>query len=191
MQRYIAFLRGINVGGHTVKMENLRTHFEAIGFANVATFIASGNVIFEAPEAQAEDTRSLEQQIERHLRQALAYDVATFIRSAFELVGVARHQAFPADDLALPTSSLYVAFLHAAPSDAVQQKLLALRTPTDDFHIHEREIYWLCRTRLSESPLFSGGLFEKTVSLPLTMRNITTIRKLAAKYGGDIGTHAS
>ena len=59
---------------------------------------------------------------------------------------------------------------------------MALRTPADDFHVHEREIYWLCRTRISESA-FSGGLLEKTIGLPATMRNISTVSKLAAKYG--------
>lgn len=185
MQRYIAFLRGINVGGHTVKMENLRALFATLGFSNVATFIASGNVIFEA---QAEDTQSLERQIERHLRQALGYDVATFIRSASELAAVANYEAFPVADHALPGSSLYVAFLHAAPSDAVREKLKALRTSVDDFQHHEREIYWSCRTRLTESPVFSGGLLEKNVSVPMTMRNITTVKKLAAKYSSDMGS---
>lgn len=184
MHRYIAFLRGINVGGHTVKMERLRTVFAELGFANVETFIASGNVIFEA---QAEDTEVLEHQIERHLRLNLEYDVATFIRSASELVAVANYQAFPSADFAISGSSVYVAFLHAAPSDAVGEKLLALRTPGDDFHHHEREIYWLCHTRLSESPVFSGGLFEKTIKEPLTMRNMTTIRKMAVKYGSEDG----
>ncbi|MGZ3636648.1 MAG: DUF1697 domain-containing protein [Ktedonobacterales bacterium] len=182
MQRYIAFLRGINVGGHTVKMERLRAVFAELGFANVETFIASGNVIFET---QAEDAEVLEQQIEEHLRLRIGYDVATFIRSASELMAVTNYQAFPPADFGLPGSSTYVAFLHVAPSDAVREKLVALRTSVDDFHHHEREIFWLCRTRLSESPVFSGGLFEKTIREPMTMRNMTTIRKLAVKYGSN------
>ena len=48
MTRYIAFLRAINVGGHTVKMAELKRLFEALGFTNVETFIASGNVIFDS-----------------------------------------------------------------------------------------------------------------------------------------------
>ena len=48
MKRYIAFLRAINVGGHNVKMDELKAIFETIGFGNVETFIASGNVIFDA-----------------------------------------------------------------------------------------------------------------------------------------------
>jgi uncharacterized protein (DUF1697 family) len=57
MSRYIAFLRAINVGGHTVKMDILRQQFEALGFSNVETFIASGNVIFET---MAKNGRTLE-----------------------------------------------------------------------------------------------------------------------------------
>ncbi len=64
----IAFLRAINVGGHTVKMDHLCGLFEQMGFSGVETFIASGNVIFDAP---VEAGRGLEEQIEAHLRQAL------------------------------------------------------------------------------------------------------------------------
>src|SRR5262249_4837424 len=89
--RLIAFLRAINVGGNTVKMEQLRSLFEALGLSNVETFIASGNVIFEAPTT---NPRSLERQIERHLQQSLGYEVATFIRSATELEAIAQYKPF-------------------------------------------------------------------------------------------------
>jgi uncharacterized protein (DUF1697 family) len=179
MHRYIAFLRAINVGGHNVKMEQLRALFEALGHARVETFIASGNVIFES---RARNAHTLEEQIERHLKQALGYEVATFIRSTSELAAVANHPAFAPADLAAAGSSLYVAFLHAAPPDAAQKKLLGLRGPEDDFHFHERELYWYRRARLSESPLFASGSLEKTIGLPATMRNMTTVKKLAEKY---------
>lgn len=180
MLRYIAFLRAINVGGHTVKMDYLRTLFEALGLANVTTFIASGNVIFEAP---TEDVLMLEQQIEPHLRQSLGYEVTTFIRSTAELAVMAAYQPFPTADLAAAGSSLYIAFLKAPTSVERQQKLLAFRTEMDDFHFHEREFYGWCRTKMSES-IFSGALLEKTIGMPATMRNITTVKKLAAKIGG-------
>jgi uncharacterized protein (DUF1697 family) len=178
MQRYIAFLRAINVGGHNVKMDQLRALFEALGLASVETFIASGNVIFESP---ATDVQALERQIERQLETALGYAVATFIRSAAELSAIARYQPFAAAELAAEAKSLYVAFLPAAPAGAAEQKLLAFRTAIDDFHIHEREVYWLCRTRMGDST-FSGALLEKAIGMPATMRNITTVRRLAAKY---------
>jgi uncharacterized protein (DUF1697 family) len=181
MQRYIAFLRAINVGGHTVKMDRLRELFAEIELANVETFIASGNVIFESPDANA---RALELQIERHLQQSLGYAVATFIRISAELAAVARYQPFAPAELAAEGNSLYVAFLPAPPAGAAEQKLLAFRTAVDDFHVHEREVYWLCRKKISEST-FSGALLEKTLGLPATMRNITTVKKLAAKYPAE------
>jgi len=177
MQRSIALLRAINVGGHTVKMDRLRALFEALGYTNVATYIASGNVIFETPPTS---TQALEEQIERHLRDALGYEVLTFIRTADQLAAIADYAPFPPSDQAV--HGLYVSFLKAPLSAAVQQKLLALNSATDEFHVHGREFYWLCRTRLSDSPLFTGTLLAKTVGVPSTMRNVTTVRKLAAKY---------
>ena len=91
MPRYIAFLRAINVGGHNVKMAQLRTLFEELEYTNVETFIASGNVIFDTP---ASNVQQIEQQIERHLQPALGYPVATFIRSDAELAAVASYQPF-------------------------------------------------------------------------------------------------
>ncbi len=184
IRRYIAFLRAINVGGHTVKMDRLRTLFEELGFARVETFIASGNVIFQSP---SEDTQALEKQIERHLEQSLGYEVAIFIRSDCELAAIAGYRPFPASELDAEGSSLYIAFLPAAPDDAARQKLQSFRTEVDDFHVHEREVYWLSRRKISEST-FSGALLEKTIRMPATMRNSTTVRKLAAKYPCSSGS---
>lgn len=181
--RYVAFLRAINVGGHTVKMDRLRTLFEALGFLNVETFIASGNVIFQTDQ---QNVVMLEEQIEAHLQKQLGYEVATFIRSTDELVNVATYQPFPAAELADEGSFLYIAFLQAAPKVDAQKKLTTFRNEVDDFHVHDREIYWLCRKKLSESS-FSGALLEKTIGLPATMRNRTTVKKLAAKYAVSEG----
>lgn len=175
-QRYIALLRAINVGGHTVKMDQLKTLVAELGFANVTTFIASGNVIFDAPAGAA---GAIEAQVEQHLRQALGYDVATFVRSAAELAAIAGYTPFPPAEAA---HGLYVSFLKAPLAEPAQRQLLALSSATDEFLAHEREFYWLCHTRLSDSPLSSSTLLAKTVGVPFTMRNITTVKKLAAKY---------
>jgi uncharacterized protein (DUF1697 family) len=178
MQCYIAFLRAINVGGHTVKMDQLRSLFAELEFANVETFIASGNVIFEAG---AKQPQALERQIEAHLRQALGYAVATFIRTPAELAAVAAYQPFPPAALDAAGSSLYVGFLPAPPADEAQRKVIALSTEIDEFHIHQREFYWLARQGMGRSTI-SGALIEKTLGMQGTIRNITTVRKLAAKY---------
>ena len=54
------------------------------------------------------------------------------------------------------------------------------RTEDDDFHIYGREVYWLSRKKMSESP-FSGALLEKTIGMSVTLRKITTVKKLAEK----------
>lgn len=172
-ERYIAFLRAINVGGHTVKMEHLRRLFEEIGFSNVATFIASGNVVFETSPA---DPRTLEARIEAQLKQALGYEVATSLRTPEEVAGVASCRPFGDAE-----GSMYVGFLKSEPPAEARKKILSLRTATDDFYVDGREVYWRCLTSMHEST-FSGAVLERVVGAPATLRNITSVRKLAAKH---------
>src|SRR3977135_1307431 len=106
MPKYVAFLRAINVGGHTVKMDYLRGLFEAMGFSNVETFIASGNVIFDSKSKTA---KALETKIERALEDNLGYKVTTFIRSVAELAAVARYKPFT--DSGEEGNVLYIGFL--------------------------------------------------------------------------------
>ncbi|HWN99785.1 MAG TPA: DUF1697 domain-containing protein [Blastocatellia bacterium] len=178
MPKYVAFLRAINVGGHTVKMDELRGLFEALGFSKVETFIASGNVIFDS---SSRNTKSLEKKVEAHLQDSLGYEVATFIRSIAELQAVARYMPFSEAELKVETNSLYVAFLAGEPGDKATQKLMSFMTEFDDFHVSGREAYWLCRTMLRESA-FSMARLEKTLGMKATFRNSTTLKKLAAKY---------
>lgn len=177
MSKHIAFLRAINVGGHTVKMDHLRQLFEAMGLTQVETFIASGNVIFDSPNT---DTAALEDSIAAELRKALGYDVATFIRSPHALSAIAQYRPFDAADLS-SAAALNITFVAQWPNAAAQARLLALGTPNDAFHIHDREVYWLCRSKISES-VINGKSIEKALGLSGTMRNITTVQKLAAKY---------
>src|SRR5882672_8923035 len=107
MPKYVAFLRAINVGGHTVKMDHLRLLFEGLGFSNVETFIASGNVIFNSP---SKSTTALEKKIEARLQETLGYEVATFIRSTAELGTIASYKPFPAVELTADDCVIYVGF---------------------------------------------------------------------------------
>ncbi len=178
MTRYVAFLRAINVGGRRIKMDHLRELFESLGFSNVETFIASGNVIFDS---EVDEARALGGKIENHLRESLGYEVATFVRSASELADIVRYRPFSPSDLDAEGTSLYIAFLQVPPSVEAEQKLMAHRNEVDDFRVHGREVYWLCRKKMSESS-FSGALLEKTMGVPATVRNATTVQKLVAKY---------
>ncbi|HEX8246170.1 MAG TPA: DUF1697 domain-containing protein [Longimicrobium sp.] len=174
MPKYIALLRAINVGGHTVKMDQLRALFQALGFANVETFIASGNVIFDAPET---DAAELETRIEAHLRRSLGYDVATFLRTPAEIGAAAAHEPFPRTD----GDSLYVIFLRAAPDAEAARRVEDLGSADDRFTFHARELYWWTRGRMSDSRV-TGARLEKALGQPGTNRNLTTVRTLAAKY---------
>ncbi len=178
MPRYIAFLRAINVGGRNiVKMDFLRGLFESMGFSNVETFIASGNVVFEL---KSKNARALEREIEKSLREALGYEVATFVRTCAELAAVAGYEPFSRSEIE-GAAALNVGFLTDAPDDESCRRLLALRTDIDDFHVHGREIYWLCRKSQSRSKI-SNAVIEKALGRKSTLRGANTIRKMAAKY---------
>lgn len=177
MTRYIAFLRAINVGGRTVKMDELRALFAGMGFGAVETFIASGNVIFTTQETNAP---ALQARIETELQRALGYAVATFLRTDAEVTAVAHYTPFPPVMMAA-AGALNVAFLAAPLTPQDEAKVLALRTAIDDFHLHAREVYWLCQTKQSEST-FSNVVFERTLGKRATFRGMNTVQKLAAKY---------
>ena len=177
-QRYIAFLRGINVGGHRVKMDHLRELFEALDFANVSTFIASGNVIFDSP---ATDAAVVEQRIEEHLHVALGYEAPTFIRTRSQLASVVSHRPFAAEQVEATGHSLHIGFLRNVPSKEAGRKLLSLRSKMDDFHVDGRELYWLCRGKVTDS-VVSWPVVAKTIGIASTMRNLTTLQKLAEAH---------
>ncbi|NJL27921.1 MAG: DUF1697 domain-containing protein [Thermoanaerobaculia bacterium] len=180
MPKNIAFLRAINVGGHTVKMDRLRALFVEMGFSGVETFIASGNVIFDPI---SENPAALEKKIESHLESALGYEVRTFIRTSAELAAVVDYEPFSDAKLTAEGSTLYVGFLPDPPTAEAIQKLLGFSNAVDEFHVAGREVYWLCHKKFHESD-FSGAKLEKVLGLKTTLRNVSTVRKLAAKYPG-------
>jgi uncharacterized protein (DUF1697 family) len=174
MKKYIAFLRAINVGGHTVKMDRLRELFESLGFANVETFIASGNVIFETKEKNA---ASLENKFAAHLEKSLGYEVDTFLRTVQEVVEIEQHSPF---ELGKKGSNVYVAFLHEPPGAAEKSALMALKNKSNDFAIPGREVYWLRLNK--DDSIFLKTSLEKILKVSATMRNMTTVSKLVEKY---------
>jgi uncharacterized protein (DUF1697 family) len=177
VHRTIAFLRAINVGGHNVRMSDLQRLFEGLGLVQVETFLASGNVIFETP---VEDSLVLEDKLEKKLHSALGYEVVVFLRTDLEVQAVAAYQPFSQAELD-SAAAFNVAFLKAALDKATTQKLMTLITSIDGFHNHQREIYWICKQKQSEST-FSNAVLEKTLGGPSTLRGINTLRKLALKY---------
>lgn len=179
-RRYVAFLRGINVGGRYVRMERLREVFTALGFSGVETFIASGNVIFQS---DVRDAAALEGEIETALQKSLGYPVATFVRLLSDLDAIARHQPF-ADDRGEPAAgTVHVGFLRSAVSSADAKKIRACRTDVDELDVKGRELYWLVRGSVLDSRLSGSGL--EGLLGPTTMRNRNTIVRLVKKYAAE------
>ncbi len=177
MPRHIAFLRAINVGGHVVKMDKLRSLFTGLGLKDVETFIASGNVVFAPGRGSV---TALERRIEQHLGKALGYEVGTFIRSDAEVAAVAGYEAFPAKLIAR-AKRFYVGFVGQPLSAAQKKTVLALKSDLEDFHVDGREVYWLSRVGQSESK-FNNAVFERAV-MRATWRGMNTVRRLVDKYG--------
>lgn len=172
--RYIAFLRAINVGGRFVKMDVLREHFAALRFADVETFIASGNVLFTTSSA---DVAALERRIERRLERSLGYDVATFLRTPAELASLVREEPYQDRD---PAATLWTGFLKTTVSADVRERLRALSSDAEEVDVIGREVYWL-RRALDMSALRTGAKIDRVLASPVTFRNVTTVRKLAIR----------
>lgn len=179
MPRLIALLRGINVGGHRVTMDALKAHVFTLKLKHVETVLASGNVIFDGPSS---NLASLEQRLEKHLAAALGFEVATFIRTAPEIVAIAKFRAFPT---LAAGDSVYVQFFRAAPDAALQRAILALQSDVDAFRLHGRELFWRCRGRISEVSLAWPKLEKLMKSVAATSRNLATVEKLALRVAGD------
>ncbi len=177
MPRFVALLRGINLGRRRLAMSELRGHFEGLGFAKVATFIASGNVIFET---RAKDATKLESKIEKHLAAKLGYEVDTFLRRDDEVIAATDQAAFL--EGTPEGGGIYVTFYKEPIDAATEKKLSAICSEIDAFHVNGRELYWLCRTKSSDSKIWTSSEI-KALKLPLgTMRNLTSLRKLVAKF---------
>lgn len=178
MTRYIAFLRGINVGGHRVRMAHLRELFEELGFENVSSFIASGNVSFTADTSASEEVR---QRIEAHLETRLGYDVPVFLRTPAELAEVTAFRVPGEATQGTSDPAHYVIFLHEEVTPALRSALADLESETDRFHFAATEVHWLVQGKLSESPLFGTGIERATKGFRTTMRNLNTLRRIAAR----------
>lgn len=174
MTRYVAFLRAINVTGRRLTMDKLKAEFEALGFDDVSTYIASGNVIFEATGTDAE----LERRIESHLDKALGYEVATFVRTSKEIAKLAAAEPFKGK---ADGDSHYVGFLRTKPSATAKKATEALSGDHDELRIVGRELHWLVHGRFMDSEVKPKDMERALGNQQTTTRNTTMLRKLAAK----------
>jgi uncharacterized protein (DUF1697 family) len=181
MTKYVALLRGINVGGkNMIKMADLKASFEDQGFGNVATYIASGNVFFDSGERSA---AKLTQQIEDLINAAFNYYQATVvIRTKAQMRNVV-DQA-PKGFGSKPSRYLSDALFLKSPARAsAVLASLPIKEGVDQAHAGRGVIYW---SRLASRA--SSSRLSRVASMPIyksmTIRSWTTTVKLKELMDG-------
>jgi uncharacterized protein (DUF1697 family) len=182
MTQYVAFLRGINVGGRKlIKMEVLRAVFESMGFKNVRTFIQSGNVIFESAKT---NVALLTKGIEKGLAEAFGYEVKVTLRTLTELEEILRLDPFkqikPGDDVVT-----FVALLLAEPANTAKLPLHFATENLDVLAIKHGAAFIICRRKKNGTFGFPNNFLEKQFGVAATTRNWNTMNRIvaAAKSG--------
>jgi uncharacterized protein (DUF1697 family) len=173
--RYVALLRGINVGKNKrVPMPGLRDALGAAGYADVRTLLVSGNVVLTPPDDRGAD--EIAEDVSRVVQEGWGHDVRVVMRTADELAGVVADCPVAEPENG---SRFFVAFLSAAPAE----KVPAPAEPGDDgWWAAEREVYVWCPAGLIESPAMAH-LNRLDLGVHVTVRNWNTVTKLAALAG--------
>jgi uncharacterized protein (DUF1697 family) len=172
--RYLALLRGINVGGNTmINMEELRHTFEALRFENVASYINSGNLAFDTRKAAEPKLIS---KIESAIESDFGKAVPVIIREQAAIHRILADNPF--DGQFESHKEMHVLFMNDEMPQDKQKQLLERQTDDERFAIRGREIY--CHLRLGVADSLLGKSFiEKKLKTPFTARNWRTVQKLA------------
>lgn len=170
----VAFLRAINVTGRFIRMEALAAAFHALGHADARTYINSGNVIFTT--ASRSPVR-LQQALEDGLAPQLGFRAEAFVRRAAEVRTIAARAAALRERVG-PQGEVNVCFLPVAATPAQHEALARLKSTVDDFEVDAAEVYWLCRTRQSDSR-FSNAVLERRLGVRSTLRRGSMLQGLA------------
>lgn len=178
--KYIALLRGINIGGHQVKMEQLRELFRDLGFNSVRSYIQTGNIFFETTES---DRAALTHKIEQHLFDALGYEVPTFLRTILEVENALQLDPFKHLEAAADTRFL-ITFV---PQPLPDHFKLPLVSPKNDFEMLQAtsgEVFTVMRL-VNGRPGNPAAFIEKACKVKTTTRFFgTTIKILQAAKSG-------
>jgi uncharacterized protein (DUF1697 family) len=191
MDRLVAFLRGMNLGGRRITNDELAGHFADAGLVEPTPYQASGNVVFTLPGDLNGDPAALERRIEDHLQRALGYPVDTFVRSLAELAAIIAADGLEAAEA--DGFKVHVILLHDPPPRDVLDRLARLETDDDRFlprpgaatagAAPSPEIFWLRRGRLSDSAIDASDPGALTGGRTSTMRTIGTLRRIVKKFG--------
>ena len=170
MPLQVAFLRAINVGKRRVSMDRLRQPLVDLGYDDVSTFIASGNVVFRA-------RTGVEREIEAALTSALGFEVTAFVRPAAAIGKITVNQPFTgSDDL------VQVGFVEKAPAASARRAVEALSDDSNELTTRGTEVYWLAREGVGRTTV-SGAAVEKALGAPATFRSVKMLRRLASRLG--------
>jgi uncharacterized protein (DUF1697 family) len=171
---YVAMLRGVNVGGNSLKMDWLRDACANIGMQNIRTCVQSGNIVFSSRLAAAKLAETLKTTIDAKTR----LPVSVVVRNASEMAKIVAGNPFVKQNGIEPTK-LHVTFLAKAPSKPALDKLDALAGTRDEYRLAKQEIYLHCPINYGETKL-SNAAIEKALSVGATTRNWTTVTTLCA-----------
>ena len=180
MERFVAFLRGINVGGRTIVKEKLKEIFNSMGFHNVSTFNQSGNVIFET---EIVNPKEIEDKIKANLCKLLGYEVSVFIRSFPQLKSIIEQDEFKGQDK--EGTSFLVTFLTTAQANFLLQLPLTIPKSTV-LVISTKETEVFSVTHGGGEGALPNPFLESKLKVKATTRNINTIRKIVEKYDSTI-----
>ena len=175
MTSCIAMLRGINVGGKRVKMEKLRTLFEALGFAKARTYIQSGNVLFNSNTA---NESAIIARIEKQILADFGFAVQVFLRTEKEMADVIKRNPFTRDKT-VDQSKLHVTFLSDDAPAAAAAVLETLAAKAERYHVSGREIFLHCPNGYGTSKL-ANPFIERKLRVSATTRNWKTANTLLA-----------
>ena len=175
MIKYVAFLRGINVGGKKlIKMEDLRRVVESIGLKSVRTFIASGNVLFETAQTNRD---ALTRKIEKKLLTAFGHDVPVVLQTIDELKDILRAGPFkkikPGADV-----MMCVTLLAGEPKGSPKLPLQSVIENLEVLAIKNRAAFILCRRKKNGMFSFPNNFFEKEFGVTATTRQWNTINRI-------------
>jgi uncharacterized protein (DUF1697 family) len=175
MAQYVAFLRGINVGGNKqVPMERLKKAFESLGFQNVRTILATGNVLFDATSASV---AALAGKIEDKLKRTFGFEIGTMVRTLKELQALAASNPFKGIQVT-PETRLYVTFLAEKPASKLK---IPCSTPLKDFQILRvtpTEVCSVVTLSPARRTVDIMAVIEKEFGKRVTTRNWNTVARV-------------
>ena len=173
MRKYVAFLRGINVGGkNKIKMEALRRMCDALGYENVKTYINSGNVIFETVKT---DEHKLVALVEKAIETEFSLKIRVMARTIDELKDIIKNNPF--DGQFDSDKDLHVLFLNEKLPAEKRELLLGNNNENEQFAVSNREIFCLLRDGFSGS-LLGKDYIGKKLKISATARNWRTVNKI-------------